>query len=284
MVVAMRPKSEVSQVMIFGLLLDLDMQKHNHIPVVFFSGGLDSTYVLYDLLRKGTTVDIVSYELSVEGAMNAAQAVARANILRELTSLVTSGELPGKINRNLVYRIQGGSHRVGITGLLSVSTVFSIATQVMCNYNDRIIIGFVKDDRTPGTINEAQKAWELLQQVSMTIEIGSENGLPYLSYEYGDVSKEDILKELPSSISEYVTWCTDPQRSPDCGACYNCNKTGILLKKLIEEKQHPFEEGSTSYLFSRVESMERLKELNAPVPFVPPPVIEGLPYVNPDEI
>lgn len=232
---------------------------HKTVPIVLWSGGLDSTYVVYDYLRSGQTVDLIILDMMIEGGSVLRQEKATNLILYEFRKLIKSGELPGRINRLIHHRINTTADRQERTvyGIHQVSSAFEAVTYMLKDYNKEVVFGYVKDDLTIPFLNDFKEAWRLMMKIQR-LKYSSEQinfEIP-LVFPYQNKSKEDILLELPDNISDNLSWCNVPNVRSECGRCKNCRIMSSVIDNVKNTNPSRFTEDS--YLLDRLRVMEEL--------------------------
>lgn len=233
-----------------------DELTHKSVPIILWSGGLDSTYAVYDFLKKGYAVDLLLLDIYPEGATVLRQEKATNRILTMFRKLISEGELSGSINRVIWHRITSTSRRGhrSIRALHQVTSAFEAVTLMLKDYNNEIVFSYVEGDRTIPYLDDFRAAWDLLMKIQRLNY--SEDKVPFsipLSFPFVKKSKSDILQELPPEISNAISWCNIPVQYEECGQCDNCTEMIEIMSRLQQECLKPFDQYT--------ELAERLKNM-----------------------
>lgn len=238
-----------------------EQHPHKSIPVIFWSGGLDSTYAVYDYLKQGKIIDIVLLDMMNEGRSVIRQEKATNLLLHELRKLMGAGDLPGTINRIIHHRISSTSDRGDRTifGIHQVSSYFEAATYMLKDYNKELVIGYVKDDIVISYLDDFREAWRLMMKIQRLKY--SREEIPFdipIVFPYKDTTKQEMLSRLPQSISDNLSWCNVIHEYDECGYCKNCRIMSTAVNGVLQTNPGKF--SSDSRLIRRVKTMDEINE------------------------
>lgn len=198
----------------------------NH-PAVLFSGGLDSTYVLYSALKRYKQIhvymlDIMGWSELMTRQKNACAAILeligsssyrQAHGLGEIISVKTHKAYDSiAINQSSFNGFRQAS--LITKTLLEFPTIHSVSS---------ILVGLVKGDNGVPTFHYFQDAWKALYRVSFPFA----GEPPDILAPIITMTKEDILANLPNPILAHVEWCGSSGNLYDaqargCGRCPSC--------------------------------------------------------------
>lgn len=221
---------------------------------ILFSGGLDSTYLVYKNLKEGNDVVPIYCSILNNEEKTKAEKIAIENLnklfLEEL-DLFNFGRFYFK-SINEIVRVDVINSMV----LFSIEKnpqvpilIFTLLESVRKNITE-FQIGYVRDDKkTSKDIKEFKNAYNSFGFVF-------NHALPVLKFPLLKISKIDIFNSmLPDEYLKHVTFCEEPvlingEYVPcgDCGSCETYQKLGLfddyLKIRKGEDKKELFLENS----------------------------------------
>ena len=201
---------------------------------LFLTGGLDSTYLAYDNLKKGNKI----HPFYIEVQNNQAKAdVEWETVLSiyELLSKEFSGliEYPSKLLKLIAY----GSHS---THALVQPPMWIFGASMLQNGNygdkfDEIQISYVLGDCAVSYIEDIKNLYNSYQGIMRR----GHNLVP-LSFPLLKYSKEEILDSLPEKYAQQVFSCENPRSKLACGNCTPCRGyLKIFVEKIGMWQKYP---------------------------------------------
>jgi len=215
----------------------IDIYAGDHL-LVGWSGGLDSTYLIWKAINSGIKVDAAYFEL-----------VNNTNkIKREQMAI---GALLPFFNQNPNFKFLGttvkfeigNNHEVLGSYLQQVPVWLS---SIIYSYNEKhnkIALGYVTGDDDISYWPEIKGIYEAVSKMFRT------NNPPELVIPLRKVSKWYELSELPHEIINSVTFCENAFEDDNCGGCAPCRWWKYLEEARLVPWQcyrfHPREEPKT---------------------------------------
>jgi len=192
---------------------------------VLWSGGLDSTYLIYDHLKKGDIVDAFYIDIK-----NNLEKSKKEKAAIESLSKYFFKNFPGYFfNVGQVIAIDVkfchdnfSLHQAPIWILSSLFTVGLEST-------DQIEIAYVMNDDAISYLDEIRKAYESLY--------------PFIHKKYplvfplSKTKKEDELQFLPKELLENITVCETETEEKFCGKCASCKRLRNTLDNTDRKKE-----------------------------------------------
>lgn len=198
----------------------------NKVPLLLWSGGLDSTFLLLCLLQD-SDVDVVSLDGGQARMKCVAESAAREKILaylrKDFKHRVRVIESVAKVNiancKNLTWS-QPVPWLVGALGAIDASRHSSIQ------------MAYIGGDQAVTQVAQLEQTWAGLQALSLKQAVPIK--LPFIHW-----SKCDILKAIPFDLYELTWTCENPSTEDEqCGHCRPCidHKTELYRLALQERK------------------------------------------------
>lgn len=206
-------------------------------PLVLFSGGLDSTFLLWDLMvNQKTDVDIIYAEGHQADLKTLKEKEQRKLIiarLQELSGRMVIGryEVP-HIVPNEAGRAAGYSTVASIGHIQSLAWFLSAFYTVIPEIHSTVQIAYVMGDTIIGQLYYMQQAWNNLRKFSC-------KGETNLIFPLQDICKAHILNNLPAELIELCWVCETPLLKDGeivaCNKCTPCRRHAMELAL----KKHP---------------------------------------------
>lgn len=175
---------------------------------VLWSGGMDSTFLVYGLLKSGYKVDV--YSVDFTNYTNGFEKDARKALIK-LFKRDFSKQF--SYNKNLMKITYFGLPNTNNPQL--ISWLFATTSYVKKGFND-FALGYVKGDHdVENNMNISQKIIEALNFLNET--------KVFLHFPLSDFNKWEIYSLLPKEYLDKVVWCYRLSKSLygdcDCAAC-----------------------------------------------------------------
>lgn len=214
------------------------------VPLVLFSGGLDSTYVLLSTLRKYEKVDVLICELTGLDHINTRADRAASEILEKVEALSKSKPSKYGVVR-FIERTQSSGHSHGASLITQPIGWLTAAFYRLKKDTSEVLYGAVKGDDTVLLYSAIINLWQSMMGVTYTECFG--DNPPNLNFPIVHDRKEDLVWDKDwYPIMKKVTWCENLKSvSNDCGFCPSCKTMtrsfGIvkLINPGTEWKKHP---------------------------------------------
>lgn len=210
--------------------------------IILWSGGLDSTYLVYDCLKKGYNV----YPVYIKLLNNTSKTEMELDVIKKISEKMKEmfpnnfNELKITMSINIDYHYHNNYFQqlpIWILGIL-----FSIKDDI-----DEIYLGYVTGDDAISYLNEIKKIYKSYSPIV--------SNLPKLLFPLSKTLKLEILNKLPSVLTDLTKTCEIPKKIKneitneieyiECGQCDTCIKkrkylpnsfkhTDEKINKLIE--------------------------------------------------
>lgn len=166
---------------------------------LFFSGGLDSTYLLYKNLKEGHTVQ--PYYVEILNNVNKSR-IEKQQIMKLHAEF--RNEFGGAIN-NVKHIAKVELWLSWNSNLKFKQTpIWLLATAFMDHNYDEIQIGYVANDDSIPYLNEISKTYKAL---SWMLDGDKQ---PKLTFPISKTAKFEMLKALPHNYLKHITSCENP--------------------------------------------------------------------------
>lgn len=187
------------------------MNEHN---IIFFSGGLDSTYLMYKNLLDGNHVYPVYVTLLNNEEKTIKEKQAMDNIWRILKDL-----FPDKLSSiKFLSEARLCEHTNDVYPRQSIVFLTHCA---MCYHldikYDSVQLGLCRGDHGLSELDELRNLWKALNDFS-SIE------LPELRFPLKKKLKIEEWESLPKSIKEAIWICETPENCLPCKSCGSCKR------------------------------------------------------------
>jgi len=196
--------------------------------LVPWSGGLDSTYLVWHLLSCGHSVDTVYFSLGNNSAKTTRELKARDKIKKYFSSFSKFKDREKMFNIDVddTSRCYSDLAQVPawITGIVyscgNNKESFPLSTSGNHSY-DYVALGYVMGDHAISFIEDIKKIYMAFGGLS-----AERQKLPKLVFPLKKMLKEDICNKLPNDILKEVTFCEE--RIDNCGKCAPCKRWKAL--------------------------------------------------------
>lgn len=200
--------------------------------LVPWSGGLDSTFLIYSLLEAGDQVDA----LYVRIECNEDKTKRELASIEKLKPLFAKYKLFNYMGESSVSPIVNNSSLYLAQPILFLMALL----YAVKNSNQEVSIGYVLGDDAISFIGDISNVWTSFNSIC-------HNELPKITFPLSKTSKEQIVNKLPVEILKEVSWCETETKSKskrkkstqfcDDADCKPCKKLAYLnLRDSIIEK------------------------------------------------
>jgi 7-cyano-7-deazaguanine synthase in queuosine biosynthesis len=181
---------------------------------ILFSGGLDSTYLVYKNLLEGNTVqpiyvDIINNKTKVEREKEA--------IGKMMTIFGnTFGDILHNVKYNVTINITGSSENV--TPIQMPIWMFG-AIMSLSDY-DELHIGYVMGDQAMSYMDDVKNLWKAY------LPFVYNGKLPEIKFPLSKKYKAEMWESLPDDIRQLTVFCENTTYDGnDCGRCDTCKRS-----------------------------------------------------------
>jgi len=188
--------------------------------LISFSGGLDSTFLVYDNLKKGNSV--TGLYTTIENNRN--KVIVEKNQIKKIEELFNK-EFPGMFHLHM-----GISYDVPYPGDLTFHqiTLWLVSLLYHNSSYDEIQIGAVMNDDMISYIDDIKKMWNSFKFLN--------EKLPPLTFPLVKTSKYHISRDLPRKYKDLVAYCENPTilkevdenntelEFENCEWCHSCKR------------------------------------------------------------
>lgn len=196
------------------------------VPLVLFSGGLDSTYLVSHLLKEEGPVDV----LYVNGSQSP---------VKMKQELLARDKLIAKMNQYYPHKIQGqyecldpvyihdGKNKKWIQPNAWMQGAFKVLVPTR---HEKLCIGYVNDDGAYFGMHlpKMQEQWKLMQEVGY-------NGTPIsVVFPILHMDKLTVLENIDKRLLSDIWVCETPSDDKHCGKCKPCT----LMRQVLAEYKH----------------------------------------------
>ena len=188
--------------------------------IVLFTGGLDSTFLIYKNLMDGNTVQPVYISLN----NNERKTLLEKKNIEELYSIFKKSEfkgsiLPIKYIAEIKLEVK---HKFYLTQ--PIIWLFAMSFAQFSDF-DEIQIGYVSGDDAISFLNDIHKIYNSFSKFCI-------DKLIPLKFPLSKIGKSQIIDELPIEYAEKVFSCEDSLSNDEfipCGRCATCSKYNYLF-------------------------------------------------------
>ena len=190
-----------------------------------FSGGLDSTYLVWKNLKEGNHVTVTYFEIKNNNTKVLLEHAHRDHLIRTF-----SREFSDKIKRSYFkYKITAESIENDY-GLIQVPIWMLGAFMASNDKYDEIQMGYVMNDDALGYLKEIEELFNAYQPFSC-------KALPKMTFPIIKKQKEEMINELPPQYLNFVYSCENPHIIDEtnkeiiysyCDNCVPCKRYGRI--------------------------------------------------------
>ena len=186
--------------------------------LVAWSGGLDSTGLIYDLLSKGHYVSTVYVKIK----NNKQQSKKELKAISKMRSYFSqySFEFRGYQEIQISAIAKPGLH-LNQVPILLLGLLYSLNSE----FDSKVALGYIMNDDAISYLPEIKRVWKSYSHLLS-------QSTPPLEFPLIKTKKSEIYQQLPTSLKESITWCEseDQKLSEPCGKCPSCIRMNDLLE------------------------------------------------------
>ncbi len=184
--------------------------------LIAWSGGLDSTALVWRMLQAGHSVETIYIEIPGNGEKVKREQAAITKMLEFMKPYPIHHLGTSTINLTVYSDLELAQPAIWVMGL-----VYAAHPKI-----DEVNIGYVLSDQAISWIPDIKTLWSgyagLLRQK-----------LPPLEFPLTKVDKRDLWRDLPPELRNEVTWCECHSTEPihveiPCGTCVPCQRMKYL--------------------------------------------------------
>jgi len=192
--------------------------------LICFSGGLDSTYLVYKALKEGRKIQTLYTVIANNSVKVKMEKKATKLLLDEFEK-----EFPGQIAPPLFNSVDietGASNlRFSQIPIWLLSILFAVDPHT----TDEVQIGYVLGDDAISYLAEIRKVYKAYKPFTYK--------LPSLTFPLFQLCKDEIYENLPERYYRYCVYCEQPYEDKEknfyrCGSCVACIKYDALYKNV----------------------------------------------------
>ena len=216
------------------MYVDLEGLNEHETIYICWSGGCDSTALLYCVASKYKNHDVVAITLSDEyNSSEKADNIAREKLKKRFDKLAEQDVLSPIIFRTIEFN----ESAVNAGGLVQPAQ-WALLANTFLDTNSSILFGYIRED----------DFWHYKQQFcgildnlfSMRcVDTGNYRCKYYFPLEW--INKEEIIKYLKEkNLFQYCSYCEQPtgkNRNMPCKACHSCKSVQHVLRDIEESEK-----------------------------------------------
>lgn len=185
------------------------MPKKKKKVYVAWSGGLDSTFLLMEMSRRGYEVRAGYIEM-----LNNRDKTARE--LKAIENIISAGFLDKYDVKydGVVAKFSAEKFSGNIDLSQPLAWIIGIAYTVASDI-DEVAMGYVMNDDAISYLDEITTAFNGVRALLRSS--------PKLVFPIKKMRKREIWDALPTNVREHLTWC-ESTRSDNCGECGSCKR------------------------------------------------------------
>lgn len=209
--------------------------------LMLFSGGLDSTWLLYNRVKEGHAVDTF-YAKGGQSALKQDCEKPRRELIKTWIEKHAPEDKPAKITEVPPGQVQvqfgAAKYKAWSQAIGWIVTALEVVDHTK---HDCVEIGYVMGDEICQHFHDMQDAWKSLWKFSKA-------GDPVpLNFPLRITSKYDILKQLPRELYKLTWVCELPDYEGEeltpCGRCHAC------ITRAVEEHRFFLKQGMSLETF-----------------------------------
>lgn len=202
---------------------------------IFFSGGIDSTVLVYRALQEGRDV----YLFYGNGTQSPIKKVAEEYARHRIKETLAKMKLPGRIVSDRTIDVVG-SIRAPVGAWAMTFYWFMSATQAVDLHleMEEIQLGVIWGDELWGVMGFLETAWWNLMRATFPVAV--ESHLPKLRAPLAYSTKQAVRAALPEKLLKLTWYCEMPRwvrnKPKACGSCLPCLKRALDDRFISDER------------------------------------------------
>lgn len=197
---------------------------------ILWSGGLDSTYLIWKNLIDGNAVVALSVSLTnVHEHQLLSEKNARDSIIKYITNKYSN--LIPNFRHEEVGKLEFSFGSTKSQFTLSQPPIWIQFATYNSNLLDEIQLGYVMNDDAISYLDDIRNLYQAYQSFM-------NNPLPPLVFPLTKIKKEDLYVSLPKELRSMISYCESPilncntDELHPCETCLSCNRHNAMLKNL----------------------------------------------------
>lgn len=182
--------------------------------LIFWSGGLDSTYLLNWSLQRDAEIHACYIDIVNNAEKRKRELLAIEKMLPYFSKFKNFKYLGSAMEVNLKLA------QNSMVDLDYVPIIISAAIFSGLGYEE-ISCAYVMNDDAISYLNEIREIYKSYEKIS-TCEF------PPLTFPMSKVDKPAIIKELPEELFKEITFCENGENKDNCGICTPCRRWKTL--------------------------------------------------------
>jgi len=248
--------------------------------LVPYSGGLDSTYLIWKNLKEGNKVTVIYLEIENNYTKVELEKIHRTEIIKRFRNEFSYSQLEEK---SYNYKIRVDYHSVGYSLIQVPIWILGMFLTLEPCY-DEVQMGYVMNDDAISYLDEIRNLYEA-HKIFVT-DINQLEKFPKLTFPIIKMKKEEMIHALPKQYLELVYSCENPRIKSDnssaiveysyCGNCVPCERykrIGYAEEVFSPNYDRKYDKGKDE--FSKVYNPHDSKDLMCLTPLEKP-------YIFPD--
>jgi 7-cyano-7-deazaguanine synthase in queuosine biosynthesis len=175
------------------------------VPLILWSGGLDSTYLVWDNISKGRSVDVVYVELANNASKVKRELAARVKIKAKLD------EYESKIRKDYIFKvmplIEGDNLSKEICYPQPYMWSYALQSVFDSSRHSHVETGYIKIDDFVSIKDSCEKFIALGSEIFFEREHPIELKFPLISFDKSQLLDSYEGSDYGKSILQEVTWC-----------------------------------------------------------------------------
>lgn len=198
------------------------------VPLILWSGGLDSTYLVYDRLINGHPVDVLNVELENNDDIQVHEKAAMGSMAKILQA---DKSLAAGIRNNYTYRLNRLC--ASITFAQPLCWTFAYMSVLDTDKHSSIEIGYVEGD------DFWHHKHDIVNYVKTIMSVHFPSPVP-VEFPLEWIDKAAILRNMGSTVLgrkllSKVRYCESVDKKA-CGTCASCIKHGMYADLVKKDK------------------------------------------------
>lgn len=209
------------------------MDNNNRVPLILFSGGLDSSYLLETMLRRGNVETM--YVIGSQGQ----EKIDKERSVRKKIIRILEAKTGNKVLRDTEFEMKnmfGGYNYIPENKFSQPAMWLNGALHIANSGHAELLIAYVMGDQICSFVKDIEQAWNSLQAFTKHFPIPVR--FPFLT-----TTKQDILDNIDPRVVQNVWICELPyNRDHELRACGNCAACLTIFGQLqIWKKRHGYD-------------------------------------------
>lgn len=222
------------------------------VPLIVFSGGMDSSYLLQEALKEGDA-EVLYVKMAQAPEKVVKELAARQEIIRTLEGLY-----PGRVTRQYLVDIGwmfAGEQQWAFRQ--PAAWLFGALEVVDYNKHSEVQLGYVAGDQMAGDLSYLSNAWDSL------IAISRHDHVP-MNFPIRRWTKQMVLNAIDPVLMQHVWVCETPDSGEDgfvaCGSCGACQTQDAMFYIYNKNNAVPYKERMAEAIQTYIENQANKTE------------------------